>query len=880
MRWWDELRYLARKLDRRRAERELEEEIQTHLALDVKEKIDAGYSAEEARFAARRAFGSVLLTKEKSREMWGFASLETLWQDLRCGARMLWKRPGFASIAILTLALGIGANTAIFSIVDAVLMRPLPFKTPERLALLSEKNLKTGAIDGAVSGANFTDWRRENRVFDQLSAFMNWNYNLTGDGEPQRLNAAIVSAGFFQILGVGASYGRVLLDADDQDGRDDIIVLSHTFWQSRFGARPDIIGERVQLNGRPHTIVGVMPPGFSFPSEATEIWRPMALSPQNAENRSGKWLRVIGRLKADLTWGAAQVEMETLARRLEHKYPASNTGWGVQLASLHEALVGKTRRGLLILIGAVGFVLLMACANVANLLFARAAVRQKEMAVRAALGAGRWRLLRQLLTENLLLMLIGATVGLWLAQWGIKVLIIISPVNIPRLKEAGLDGRALSFTLLLSLLTTLLCGIIPAWRAAQPDLNDALKEDGRNVSGQSGRRLRHILVVAEVAVCLVLLAGAGLMLRSFINLQRVNVGFNPHHLLTMQVMLPSAKYGQNQQQIAFFQQALERIRTLPGVQAADAVQDLPLRANATSFPIEIEGRPKPPATERPMAAHRTVSENYFRTIGIPLLNGRAFTSQDDRDAPPVIVVNRTLARRFWPTEDPLGKQIRFGEPGDPAYTIVGVVGDIKHLGLDAEEGAVIYQPHAQKRFPWLRWMTFVVRTDADPSQMIAAVRSRLLEVDTEQPVYDISTLDDLLARTLAQPRFALLSLGLFGCLALLLAGIGIYGVMSFAVSQRTHEIGIRLALGAQSRDVLRMVIGEGMRLATVGVALGLIGALLLTRMMKSLLFGVGATDPTTFAFISLLILGVALLACYLPARRAMKADPMIALRND
>jgi putative ABC transport system permease protein len=668
------------------------------------------------------------------------------------------------------------------------------------------------------------------------------------------------------------------LDADDQDGRDDVIVLSHPFWQSRFGARPDIIGARIQLNGRPHTIVGVMPPGFSFPSEETEIWRPMALSPQNTQNRSGKWLRVLGRLKEGVNLGAAQVEMELLARRLEQKYPATNTGSGVQLASLHEAVVGKTRRGLLILLGAVGFVLLMACANVANLLFARAASRQKEMAVRAALGAGRWRLLRQLLTENLLLSLIGGSAGLWLAQWGIKALIALSPASIPRLKEAGIDGQVLGFTLLLSLLTTLLCGVVPAWRAAQPDLNDALKEDARKASGQSGRRLRHLLVVAEVAIGLVLLAGAGLLLRSFINLQRVSVGFNPHHLLTMQVMLPSAKYGQNQQQIAFFQEALERVRNLSGVQAADVVQDLPLRANATSFPIEIEGRPRPPASERPLAVHRTISENYFRTIGIPLLNGRAFTRKDDQHAPPVIIVNRTLARRFWPNEDPLGKQLRFGEPGDPAYTIIGVVGDIKHMGLDAEEGAVIYQPHAQKRFPWLRWMTLVIRTDAEPSQMIAAVRSRLLEVDKEQPVYEISTMDDLLARSLAQPRFALILLGLFAGLAILLAGIGIYGVMSYTVSQRTHEIGIRLALGAQSRHVLGMVIGEGMRLAILGVGLGLIGAFLLTRFMKSLLFGVSAVDPTTFALISLLILSVALLACYLPARRAMKADPISALR--
>ncbi len=878
--WWHELKYLIRKLHRKRAERELEEEIQTHIELETQEKIEAGLLPEDARYAARRAFGSVILAKEESRARWGFGTMEILWQDLRYGRRMLLKRPGFTLIAVLMLALGIGANTAIFSVVNAVLLRPLPFKEPERLLLLSEKNFKRGTDDGVVGGANFTDWQRQNRVFENLAAFMSWNYNLTGDGEPQRLSASVVSAGFFQMLGVEAAQGRVLLPTDDQDGQDNVIVLSHALWQSRFGARPEIVGERVQLNGQPHTIVGVMPPGFTFPSELTEIWRPMALSPQNAQNRTGKWLRVLGQLKAGVSLEQAQAEMETIAWRLEQQYPESNAGWGVQLKPLHDELVRNARRGLLVLLGAVGFVLLMACANVANLLLARAAARQKELAIRTALGASRFRLLGQLLTESLLLAVAGGAVGLWLAHWGIRALIALSPANVPRLKEAGLDGQVLCYTLLLSLLTTLLCGLIPAWRAARPDLNHTLKEEVRSASGQAGRRLRHTLVVAEVAVGIVLLAGAGLMLRSFLKLQGVDAGFNPHNLLTMQIMLPAAKYSQNQQQIAFFQQALERVRSLPGVQAADAVQDLPLRANATSFPIQIEGRPISQAAERPMAVHRTVSEDYFRTIGIPLLKGRAFTPQDNLNVPPVIVINQTMVRRFWPTEDPLGRQLRFGEPGDPIYTIVGVVGDIKHMGLDAEEGAVIYQPHAQKRFAWLRWMTLVVRTNTEPLQLAAAVRSRVQEVDKEQPVYEIATMDDLLARSVAQPRFALVLLGFFAGLALVLAGIGIYGVMSYAVAQRTHEIGVRIALGAQARDVLQLVVGHGMKLAMIGVGFGLLGALALTRLMKTLLFGVSPTDPTTFALIALLILGVALLACYLPARRVTRADPMIALRYD
>jgi putative ABC transport system permease protein len=580
----------------------------------------------------------------------------------------------------------------------------------------------------------------------------------------------------------------------------------------------------------------------------------------------------------------ANAEMGAIARQLEEQYPDANAGYGVRLVPLHEEIVGKVSTFLLILFGAVGFVLLIACANIANLLLARASSRQKEIAVRAALGASRRRLINQFLTESLLLAMMGGVLGLLLALWASDALIALSPANIPRLKEAGMDGRVLGFTLLLALLTTLIFGLAPAWQASKPDLNDVLKEEGRGASSSSGRRLRSLLIVAEVAVSVVLLVGAGLMIKSFVQLQSVNAGFDTRNLLTMEITLPPSRYGQNQQQIAFFQQALEQMKSLPGVQAAGAVQDLPFKFNEMSFPVKIDdalqGQLAQSASEQPKAVYRAVTDDYFRALGIPLLEGRSFTAQDDQNSNPVVVINQAMANRFWPGEDPLGKRIRFGEASDPAYTIVGVVGDIKNMGLNADEGAVMYQPHAQKRFPWLRWMTLVVRTNEDPMSLAAAVRGRILEVDKEQPVSGVATMEQLLTESIATPRFSTAVLGGFALLALALTVIGVYGVVSYTIAQRTREIGIRMALGAQVRDVMRLVIGQGLKLVLTGVAVGLAGACALTQTMKSLLFGVSARDPAIFAIVAVLLTGVALLACYLPARRAAQVDPMIALRYE
>src|SRR5262245_47439932 len=805
--------------------------------------------------------------------------IAALWQDLRFGARMLLKKPGFTLIAVLTLSLGIGANTAIFSVVNAVLLSPLPYRAPDRLAQVWEHNRPKNKPHGSVAPANFLDWKEQNRSFEGMAAYDIFpSFNLTGAGEPERVQAARVSAGLFPLLGVGAVVGRTFIDEEERRGRHQVALVSNGLWQRRFGSDPGLVGRTLSLNDRSFTVVGILPPDFRFLPEEYEIFIPLVLDGWEATARGTHPLRVVSRLKEGVTLAQAQAEMDQIARRLEQEYPNSNTGVGVALVPLQEQLVGESRRALLILLGAVAFVLLIACANVANLLLTRAVTRRKEMAVRMALGAGRARLIRQLLTESALLAGAGAVGGLLLSLWGVQVLKTFLAQNalLPRGEAVGLDGRVLAFTLGISLVTGLVFGLAPGLAASKTDLNDALKESGRRAGvGRRDRRFRHALVVGEVALALILLVGAGLMIQSFLRLRRVDPGFRPENVLAADISLPNSRYQNGRQILNFQRQLLERVAALPGVRSVSATAYLPFSGTNNSWTIEIERRPPLPAVEWLEAGWRPVTANYFRTMGIPLVKGRDFAaSDDDETAPGVAIINEAAARACWPGEELLGS--RFKLEGR-TYAVVGVVKDVRHARLDGKTEPEVYFPYSQLPISW-RGMTVVARTEAAPEQLAAALRSAVQELDKDQPIHNVRTLEGLIAKSVSRPQFHLLLLGSFAALALVMASLGLYGVMSYAVSQRTHEIGIRMAFGAQPRDALKLVVGAGLRLTLIGIAIGLLAAFALTRVMESLLFGVSATDPLTFAGVALLLTLTALLACYVPARRATKVDPLIALR--
>src|SRR5262245_12785583 len=801
--------------------------------------------------------------------------MQTLLQDLRYGARMLVKQPGFTLIAVLTLALGIGANTAIFSVVNSLLFRPLPYSESEQLTWVWMDNRPEGIREDITSWPNFEDWRAQNQSFQAMAGVRDRRFNLTGAGEPEELYGANVSPNFFELMRVSPARGRGFNADEEHEGRDQVVVIGHGLWQRRFGGDANIVGQTLSLSGQPHTIIGVMPPGFQFPNK-TEVWKPLAPDAQTRRARGSFWLPVIGRLKPGVMRAQAQTDMAGIAQRLEQQYPNTNTGFGVNVVLMHEQLVGKMRTALWVLLGAVGCVLLIACANVANLLLARAATRQKEVAIRAALGASRGRVVRQLLTESVLLAAAGGVLGLLLARWGLDALVAFAPSDLPRAESISIDRRVLFFTLGLSLLTGLVFGLAPALQSSKLGLGEGLKEGGRS-SGGGGRHTRSVLVVAQIALALVLLVGAGLLLKSSWRLQQVNPGFNPERVLTVPLSLPPSKYPEGANVVAFYQQLLERLRALPGVKAAGATSSVLLYKVHNSAGISIEGRPAPSGGSRPELPLDSVSPSYFQVLGMQLIQGRNFTEQDKRDGLPVAIVNETMARRFWPDEDPIGKRFTFGYTGPQArwLTVVGVVRDSRRQGLDAPIRIESFLPYAQRP---LRAMEVVLRTTDDPLTMARTVRSAVWSLDGDLPVSEIQTVEQMVGASVAPRRFNLLVLGLFALVAVLLAAVGIYGVMSYSVTQRAHEIGIRMALGAQTRVVLSLVIGQGMRLALLGVGIGLAVAVGLTRLMAGLLFGVSATDPMTFGAIALLLVGIALLACYLPARRATKVDPMIALR--
>ena len=802
--------------------------------------------------------------------------MEALIQDVRYGIRTLLKQPGFTAIAVIALALGIGANTAIFSVVNAVLLRPLAFDEPDRLVMVWEKRMALGRVRNPASPPDFVDWKAQNSVFEDMAAYSNEGFNITGGNEPEWIQGVATSPGFFSVLRAQPKLGRAFLSGEDQPGSEPVVIISNGLWQRRFASNPDIVGKTVSLNDRSRTVVGVMPADLVFPNSDVDVWVPLVLGPEQMSNRGSHFLNIIARLKPGVTLDQARSDMDTIAAQLEQQYPQVNTGHGANVFSLYEEVVGNVRPALLILLGAVGFVLLIACANVANLLLARAAVRQKEIAIRTALGAGRARIVRQLLTESVLLALVGGTLGVLLALWGLDLLLAVSADSIPRVKEINLDMWVLAFTLLISLATGLIFGLVPALQASKPDLNESLKEGGRAASASIHRnRVRSLFVVVEVAVCLVLLIGAGLMIKSFVRLLDVNPGFNAENVLTMAVSLSGSKYREASQQKAFFQQSLERIASAPGVKGAATVLGVPVSGGFGSRYFRIEGRPPQPAGQGHNANVNAASGDYFRTMGIPLIQGREFDERDVKGSPEVVIINQQMARQFWPDEDPIGQRMTVGN--EPWRTIVGVVGDVRQSGLEAEPRPEFFYPFFQVEFSS---GTFVVRTSGNPNAMIAALRSEVQAVDKDQPLFRVRTMDEVLAQSVARRRLVMLLFGIFGGVALVLAAVGLYGVMRYSVTQRTREIGIRMALGAARGDVTRLVVGQGMTLTLVGVGIGLAASFFLTRLMASLLYGVSAADPVTFALVSLFLIGVALGASFVPARRATKVDPMVALRHE
>jgi len=814
--------------------------------------------------------------------------MNTLLQDLRYGIRMLARKPGFAAVAALTLALGIGANTAIFSVIDAVLLKPLPYKDTDRLVLVWEQNPERGWYRNIVSAANFLDWRKQNDVFTQMAAVTPQNaFNLTRTDKPEEILGQLVTTDLFSLLGVRPFLGRDFLPEEDKPGGPRVVILSYGLWERRYGHDPTLVGKQISLNNESYTVVGIMPADFYFPPfwrqwAAGELWVPgLDLS---EPLRTYHAYIAIARLKAGVSLERAQSEMDTIARRIEQQSP-EDKGWGVGLVGLREQAVGETRRPLMVLFGAVGFVLLIACANVANLMLARSAAREREVAIRTALGANRGRLIRQFLTESLLLALLGGTLGLLVASWVIRVLAYISGEwamdwwGGASLADVRVNGAALAFTMIVTLATGMIAGLAPALGGSAPDLNRSLKEGSRGAGeGVQRHRLRSVLVVSEFALALILLAGAGLMIRTLILLRRVDLGFNSHNVLTMTLPLLGPRYHEQRAQAEFFTALLERVKTLPGVQWASVSRGLPVEGYS-GWGFVTEDNPSPPVNETPDGNYQVVGPDYFRAMGIPLREGRFFTAQDTQQSMRVVIVNEELARTQWPGKDPSGRRLRVNLSGKPWLTVIGVVGNVRTEWPMPKFRQEFYLPYTQ--YPWdLAPRDLVIRTAMNPTVVAAAIQREVAALDKDQPVSAIRTLEDVVGEAVGPQRFAMMLLGAFAALALVLASVGIYGVMAYSVSQRTHGIGVRMALGAVRSNVLGMVVGEALVLALIGAGLGLAGAWGLTRLLSGLLYSVRPTDPLTFTLVPLVLVGVSALASYIPARRATRVDPIVALRYE
>jgi len=823
--------------------------------------------------------------------------MENLLQDLRVGCRSLIKTPAFSIVAIMALALGTGANTAIFSVVNTVLLRPLPYVDPDRLVLVWGRNA-TSARD-SLSVPDFQDYRDQNQVFEKVCAFAYDDFILGMADEPDHLEGLMTSANYFSTLGAPIATGRGFQSDEDQPGAPRVAIISDGLWKRRFGADPKIVGQTITLNGGSFTVVGIASRDFQspVPDENPQVWIPISFdggdrlripsstNPELLHNRRGRFLKLAARLRPGVTPSETQADLDTISSRLQEQYKDTNTSVGAAVIPVRKHLLGNIEPALFILLASVGCVLLIACANVANLLLARGSSRRKEMSIRAALGAGRLRLIRQLLTESVLLSLVGGTLGLLMAYGGIRLLVSLNPPNIPRLTEINVDSRVLAFTYLIAIMTGIIFGLAPAMEASKPDLNETLKEGSRGSTGGIGRRrIRSTLVVTEVALTVLLLIAAGLMLKSFYSLQRVNPGFNPENTLTMLVNLPTVKYSGDREIRSFYEQALDRIKSLPGVKAAAVISSLPLTTTVIErLRFTVEGHPPPSPSEVPRANIRRISDGYFETMRISLVDGRYFTERDRADSVPVVIINQTMATRHWPGENPIGRRLIIPSMGTAPREVVGVVADVKHSSLDTESGVEVYVPCLQKPFPL---MTVLVRTTSEPLQMTGAVRESILSVDSNQPVYGTRTMQQVVSDSMSQPRLYSSLFGIFAGLAVVLAAVGIYGVMSYSVSQRAHEIGIRMALGAERGHILRMIVGKAMLLTLIGttigvmaaLALGVVAAFVLAQAMETLLFGVGVRDLFIFVIVPLVLALVALAACYIPARRATRIDPMIALR--
>jgi putative ABC transport system permease protein len=814
-------------------------------------------------------------------------SMTTLWQDLRYGVRLLAKQPGFTLVAVLTLALGIGANSAIFSVVNGVLLKPFSFAEPEQLVVLWERCLSQGLPRMVVSPPNFADWRAQNQVFQDVAAYRAQDFNLLDGGEAERVRGLRISATMFSMLGVRPLLGRDFQPDEDKPGTPNTVIISNGFWQRRFGANPAVIGQSLTLGAERATIIGVMPPDFDFPppiafrGEARpvqiELWTQLRYALEQNQ-RSAHNLFVLARLKDGVPLARAEADLQGVTQRLARDYPQSNNGWDAYLVPLHEQVVGDVKTALWLLPAAVLFVLLIACANVANLLLVRATGRQRELAIRSALGAGRLRLIGQMLIESTLLALLGGALGLGLAAAALRLIALLAPPNIYRLNAVSLDGRVVVFTLLISLLTALLFGLAPAWQTSRISLVTALKEGSAGASDGAGRHfMRNLLVVAEVALALLLLVGAGLLIKSFIRLQTVPTGFEPEHLTAVTINLPRTSYPDRQTRLSFTERLLPGLAALPALQAVAFSSNLPLDVGLQGTEFKLEGQPVTPGRKLHTQVS-IVSPGYFRALGTPLLRGRDFSASDNTDAPGVVIINSHLAQQYFPGQDAVGKRVDMGFRTGTPLEIIGVVADIRQESLQAGWYPAMYLPYAQS--PTTLPLILLLRSASDPATVVSAVRQQVRELDAQLPVYDVKTMNQVLSTAVARPRFVTVLLGVFAAVAVLLSAIGIYGVMSYTVAQSTRELGIRLALGAQPTDILRLVVGQGLLLVSLGLIGGLIGAFGLTRLMTSLLFGVTATDPLTFVGVAALLIVVTLLACYLPARRAAKVDPMIALRYE